>query len=152
MNKELSLKKDVMITLKGTQYSDNDSDSVELTTVGQLYRRNGVYYLCYEESEATGFQGAKTTLKVEGNNRVTMRRTGEKMRSQLVIEKGERHQCFYDTGYGTLTLGISGDHIDTHLNDDGGHLAVRYTLDINAVQASENELLVDVEVYQPTLS
>ncbi len=152
MNKELSLKKDVMITLKGTQYADGDSDSVELTTVGQLYRRNGVYYLCYEESEATGFQGAKTTLKVEGSRRVTMRRTGERMRSQLIIEKGERHQCCYDTGYGTMTLGISGDHIESKIDDNGGHLSVRYTLDINAVQASENELLVDVEEYRSTLS
>ena len=146
MNKELSLKKDVLITLKGTQYADGDSDSVELTTVGQLYRRNGVYYLCYEESEATGFQGAKTTLKVEGSRRVTMRRTGERMRSQLIIEKGERHQCCYDTGYGTMTLGIS------KIDDNGGRLSVRYTLDINAVQASENELLVDVEEYRSTLS
>ena len=55
-----------MITIKGTQFADNEQDSVELTTVGRLYRRGEAYYICYNESEATGFDGAKTTLKVEG--------------------------------------------------------------------------------------
>ena len=109
-----------MITIKGTQFADNEQDSVELTTVGRLYRRGEAYYICYNESEATGFDGAKTTLKVEGDRRVTMRRTGENMRSQLIIEKGERHQCFYDTGYGAMMLGISGDDIISCLNDSGG--------------------------------
>ena len=139
-----------MITIKGTQFADNEQDSVELTTVGRLYRRGKAYYICYNESEATGFDGAKTTLKVEGDRRVTMRRTGENMRSQLIIEKGERHQCFYDTGYGAMMLGISGDDIISCLNDSGGHLRVRYTLDVNASMASENELQVDVEEYYPS--
>jgi uncharacterized beta-barrel protein YwiB (DUF1934 family) len=142
------LKKDVRITIKGTQYADDDQDQVELTTIGSLVRRNGVYYICYDESEATGFEGTKTTLKVEGDRRVTMRRVGENMRSQLIIEKGRRHQCFYDTGYGGITLGISGDDIVSCLDDSGGHLQVRYTLDINASMASENELLVQVEEYR----
>lgn len=28
-----------MITIKGTQFADNEQDSVELTTVGRLYQR-----------------------------------------------------------------------------------------------------------------
>ena len=36
------------------------------------------------------------------------------------------------------------------LNDSGGHLRVRYTLDVNASMASENELQVDVEEYYPS--
>ena len=79
-----------------------------------------------------------------------MRRSGENLYSQLIIEKGQRHQCVYDTGYGTLTLGISGDQIISSLDDNGGHLQVRYTLDINASMASENELLIQVETYSPS--
>lgn len=141
------MKKDVRITIKGTQYFDDEKDSIELTTLGRLYRKNGIYYLSYDESEATGFEGSKTTLKIEGENRVTMNRFGEQNRSQLIIEKGKRHQCFYDTGFGAVTLGISGSEIEGKMGDDGGHLKVRYTLDINASNASENELQVDVEEY-----
>ena len=47
-----------MITIKGTQFADDEQDSVELTTVGRLYRRGEAYYICYNESEATGFDGA----------------------------------------------------------------------------------------------
>ena len=75
---------------------------------------------------------------------------GRSRLSVLIIEKGQRHQCFYDTGYGTMMLGISGDDITSCLNDSGGHLQVRYTLDVNASMASENELQVDVEEYYPS--
>lgn len=146
------MKKDVFITIKGTQLVESEKDSVELTTVGQLYRRNGVYYICYDESEATGYAGAKTTLKVEGDRCVTMRRNGENMRSQLIIEKGSRHQCAYDTGYGAVTLGISGDEIVARLDDNGGHLKVNYTLDINTNTVSENELVIQIEESSHALS
>lgn len=141
------MKKDVRITIKGTQYIDDEKDFVELTTLGRFYRKNGVYYISYDESEATGFEGSKTTLKVEGSDRVTMSRVGENINSELIIEKGQRHQCFYDTGYGAITLGISGDEIVSRINDTGGRLKVRYTLDINASNASVNELQVDVKEY-----
>ena len=143
------MKKDVFITIKGIQFYDDEQDAVELSTVGLLYRRGQTYYICYDESETTGFVGAKTILKVEGDRRVTMRRTSEKARSQLIIEKGARHQCFYNTDYGSMTLGISGDEIHSQLDDCGGQLDVRYTLDINASMASENELSVNVKEYTP---
>ncbi len=142
------MKKDVLITIKGTQYVEEENDSVELTTVGSMYRQNDVYYICYDESEATGYGKGKTTLKVEGERRVTMRRMGAKSNSQLIIEKGARHQCAYDTEFGTLMLGVSGDEITSRLGDSGGHLKVRYTLDVNASTASENELSVDVKEYR----
>ncbi|MCI5801997.1 MAG: DUF1934 domain-containing protein [Oscillospiraceae bacterium] len=138
------MKKDVLITIKGIQYQDDEPDTVELTTVGRFYKKDNSYYICYDESEATGFEGSKTTLKVEGEGKVTMLRRGGKNSSQLIIEKGARHQCLYDTEYGSLTLGVSGDRIISRLGDDGGDLNFRYTLDINASMATENEVIISV--------
>lgn len=138
------MKKDVMISIKGVQKSEGDRDVVELMTIGNFYKRNNNYYITYEESEATGFQGAKTTLKVEGDRRVTMIRSGSN-RSQLIIENGTRHQCYYDTGYGSWTVGVSGSSIVSQLTDQGGNLTLRYSLDINTALASENELYIQVE-------
>ena len=138
------MKKDVMITIKGIQRSDGENDVVELFTMGRFYRKNGSYYISYDESEATGFEGAKTTLKVEQNDRVTMFRSGS-MRSQLIIERGVRHQCNYDTGYGSITIGVLGDKIESSLTDEGGDIAFQYSLDVNTSLASENEVYINVK-------
>lgn len=138
------LKKDVLIQIRGVQYIDGEQDVVELTTVGRFYRKNGDYYISYDESEATGFEGGKTTLKVEGDDsKVTMLRSGPN-RSQLIVEAGRRHQCQYDTGYGPIIMGVSGDRILSSLSDRGGELNFKYTLDLNASLASENEVFVQV--------
>lgn len=144
------MRKKVLINIKGIQYYDDDKDVVELMTVGRFYRKNGSYYISYDESEATGFEGSKTTLKVEQDSgRVTMLRSGA-IKSQLIIEKGTRHQCHYDTGYGPMIMGVWGNRIQSTLGDDGGDLDFKYTLDFNASMASENEVFINVREQKHT--
>ncbi|MEG0540707.1 MAG: DUF1934 domain-containing protein [Angelakisella sp.] len=132
------MKKDVLIKIKGTQVADGDKDVVELLTTGSFCRRNKSYYIIYDESEATGFQGAKTILRYEpAECRVTMSRTGS-TNSRLVIEQGRRHQCSYDTGYGSLMVGVLGSSLKSDLSDEGGSISFKYSLDINTALTSEN--------------
>ena len=137
------MKKDVLIEIKGVYRQDGDEDAVELFTTGSYYRRGSRYYIAYEESEATGFEGSHTVLKVEGGNRVTVTRTG-RTHSQLIVEQGVRHQCHYDTGFGSMTIGVSGDRVDCSLTDEGGRLEFAYSLDVNTLLASENSISVTV--------
>ena len=90
------MKKEVIISIKGKQRVDGEDDIVELTTMGNYYIRDGIQYIRYDESGATGYDGCKTTLKVKGNDMVTMIRSGPCC-SQLIVEKGRRHQCHYAT-------------------------------------------------------
>ena len=56
--------KDVTIKIVGKHVHDNvDEEQMELITEAQLYERNGVLYLIYEESEFTGMQGQKSGQK-----------------------------------------------------------------------------------------
>lgn len=102
------MKKDVLIEIKGVYKQEGDEDEIELFTTGSYYKRNGNYYIAYDESEATGFDGTHTVLKVEQSDKVTLLRTGT-AKSQLIVERGVRHQCHYDTGYGPMMIGVSGD-------------------------------------------
>lgn len=136
------MKKDAMITIKGVYSIDGGKDVVELLTCGRFYRRNNSYWLSYEESETTGFEGHKTTLHVE-KDKVTMRRTGVS-ESQLVVEKGCRHQCSYNTGYGAITVGINGRNIRSTLCDNGGEVDFSYAMDINTALTSENRVIIKV--------
>lgn len=138
------MKKEVLIKIKGTQIINDEADSVEIFTVGNFYKKNGNYYISYEESEENGYAGIRTTLKVENNDKVTMLRSGAG-KSQLIIENGIRHMCHYDTGFGSMMIGISGNNILSRLNDNGGDVIFKYSMDINSLLASENEVYVNVE-------
>lgn len=136
------MKKDAMISIKGIYNVDGEKDVIELLTCGRFYRKSNGYWLSYDESETTGFAGHRTTLHVEPG-KVTMRRTGASQ-SHLVVERGCRHQCCYDTGYGAITVGISGEHMALDLSDDGGTVDFSYSMDINTVLTSENRVIIKI--------
>lgn len=141
------MKKDVLINIKGIYKNEEDSDVIELFTTGHYYKKNGHYYISYEESEATGFEGSRTTLKVEQEDRVTLQRTGT-ARTQLIVERGVRHQCHYNVGSGDLMIGVVGNRIKSSLNDSGGNLEFKYSMDINSLLTSENEMYINVKEQQ----
>ena len=135
---------DVLIKIKGIQMAQGDRDVVELLTTGSFCRTKDAYFISYEESEATGFQGSHTTLRFEPrDSRVTMTRSGS-LETQLIIEEGRRHQCSYDTGYGQMTIGVLGDRIVSTLTDEGGDISFGYTLDIDTALTSENQVYISV--------
>ena len=141
----IKMKKDVLISIKGTIKADGvEPDVIELLTSGRYYNKDGNYYISYKESEATGYEGVTTTLKVDGESSVTLIRNGS-INSRLFLEKGRRHLSQYDTGYGQLMVGVSGCRIKSQLDDLGGELSFFYTLDINSSMVSENEVYISVK-------
>ena len=118
-----------LITIKGTMEQDGRSETVELMTHGGFTHRDGCFFIVYRETEATGYEGSTTTVKIaEDARRVAMLRYG-KAASQLIIEKGTRHLCHYETGYGAISLGVAADVIEHQLTDEGGRVQFSYTLD-----------------------
>ena len=68
-----------------------------------------------------------------------------KAQSQLVIEKGTRHLCHYETGYGAVSLGVAADEIEHELSSNGGHVKFSYTLDSGSEDFISRNL-VDINV------
>ena len=138
------MKKDVLISIKGVQTVDGSQDTVELITTGSFYRKNETYYIIYQETAPSTFEGYKTTLKLEQDRKISMIRHGGED-SSLVIERGVRHQCCYDTGLGTMLIGVSGRHIENNITDEGGYVHFQYSLDVNTALASVNDIYVTVK-------
>ena len=125
-----SMKKNVIISLKGSQQGEgNEKEEIELVTEGSYYREGTSHYITYNETEVTGLEGTTTTLKIEGN-KVTMLRYGQN-NTQLIFEKGQRHLCCYETPFGAFTIGIKSDKVDIDLKEDGGVISAQYQIDIN---------------------
>lgn len=141
------MKENYLITIDGHMEADGEADSVSLTTVGAFYHKGGKYYICYKESEATGYQGSTTTLKAWDGG-VALKRFGRNGNTNLIIEKGAINLCSYQTPAGPLMLDINGIDIDNGLSDKGGELTFSYSLNASGMLISENTVNVKVKEIQ----
>ncbi len=108
----------------------DSGEKMELMTKGSYVFRGGSWFITYRETEATGYEGSTTTVKIsQDGSQVSMLRYG-RANARLVIEKGVRHLCHYDNGYGAMTLGVAADEIHSELGPQGGTARFSYTLDM----------------------
>ncbi len=136
--------KEVIINITGEQGIDGDNDSIELTTVGRFGEKNGSFLLTYDESEMLGVGGrVKTCLYIKPESSVVLQRTGA-VDSRLVVEKGKRSICSYNTAVGELLIGIFGEKVQTDLNADGGKISMKYTIDSNLKLISRNTVNISI--------
>lgn len=136
--------KNVIIDIKGIQGIDGDDSVIEMSTLGTLSFRDGKFLLSYEENETLKPHNVKTLVKTEGDNKITMVRSGG-IDSRLIIEKGKRNTCFYSVPQGELVLGIFGEAIENSLNENGGKVKMSYTIDIDNSVLSQNTVEITVK-------
>ena len=124
---------------------EEDRDHIELMTRGSLVKKGESFYITYKETQTIGFEGCTTTIKIaEDGSRVALLRFG-RTNSQLLIERERRNLCHYETGYGSMTLGVTADEIECGLTEKGGTAKFGYLLDANSAElVSRNRLEVTV--------
>ena len=81
------------------------------------------------------------------SDEITILRDG-KSNSNLIVEKGKKHHCHYVTPYGEMMVGIYTHEIKNELNEHGGKLYMKYTVDINSSYISDNEIYMDIKVIE----
>ena len=133
---------DVIINIETNQKTPDGDNKIELQTDGKLFFGGGKYYINYEESEITGFEGSSTSIKAEGGA-VTMTRRG-RFRTKMVFEVGEKNLSYYDTTYGTIGMLVETERIKNSLTPEGGQLEIDYSLDYDNTGQIKNFLKVDV--------
>jgi uncharacterized beta-barrel protein YwiB (DUF1934 family) len=138
------MKSDVMIELSSVIESMGESENIELSTKGKLLALENAIFLSYKETEQSGYDGCTVLIKAEGNDRVTISRSGD-ANSHLLCEKGKRNLCSYGTPHGALTLGVTCGNIKNSLNQNGfGELSLSYELDVNGGLIGKNKLRIKI--------
>lgn len=137
------MKEQWVMTLKSIQRDMEDTSETVLDTEVQYYTENGDRIIAYEESEATGMEGSHMQLRVSPGDMVSVIRTGE-FQTHLVVQRGRKHFCHYETPFGEFAVGVSAKWIRNQLTDEGGSLALRYTVDANSTLLSDNEIHIEV--------
>ena len=137
------MKKEVLITLRGTQITEQGPETVELMTKGTMTGRNGKFAISYEETELTGTPGVTSTFLILNPNRVILTREGP-IKSRMVFVKGVKEESLYDLSFGSLLLGVYTRDIQVDLTEDGGRLFIDYTVELEQSITSENsyEILI----------
>lgn len=136
--------KDALINIKGIQGIDGDTDTIEFITDGRFGFKDGSYYISYDESRMldTGDE-VKTHIYIKSEDSVVLQRTGT-IKSKILIEKGNRNNCFYSTPHGDLTIGVYGEVIEHNLTDNGGEIKLKYTIDSDLRLISQNEVNISI--------
>lgn len=137
------MKKNTLISITSIQWQDGEKSETELLTQAEVILNKNSGTIIYEDTEATGFEGSVTTIKVKGNKEASVIRTGS-ANSFMSLEVGNRHFCQYGTPFGSMQIGIYTDSIENTLSENG-RLYLKYTLDVNASYLSDNELIINIK-------
>lgn len=134
-----------IISIVGTQeYEDTDDSEISINTYGSYVERNGAKFISYKEYDEENSQKSQTAIvKVEEPDCVTMMKAGTSTR--LILQEGKRHSCVYSTPYGPLTMGIYTSSVETNLDESGGEIKVKYTIDINSTMSSKNSISIKIQ-------
>lgn len=141
---------DYNISITGRQEYDEadgvDAGEIVLKTTGTYSERGDVRFIAYNEYDLDDPKLHYTSvLKLEPGC-LTLSRSGSSTR--LVLEKGQRHLCLYDTGFATMSVGVFTSRLEHDLSPKGGRLHVEYTLDIDSNLSSRNELTIELNRIQ----
>lgn len=136
--------KDVLVSVKGTQFIDGEKDSVEVITSGTWSERNGKQYLLYEETYEGMQVTTKNTVKISPEI-VEVTKKGA-ISSKMVYELGKQHMSDYMTPMGLIVLGITTKDIFVEADNDKLHLELKYAMEMNGQFVSESSLEIHATV------
>lgn len=137
------MKTPVILSIRGRQsYEDQEPETIELVTEGEMEFQNGGWDIRYEESQLTGLEGVTTTFRVEPG-KVTLTRTG-KLESQMVFQEGMSHDSLYQLEFGSLMLNIEATRVFFDIVPDGGTIDLIYRVTIENAAAGTVDYHLDI--------
>lgn len=135
----------VLLTIEGQQWNDDEKpQAIRLMTEGRLYRKDPAWYVVYDESEATGMEGTKTTMRVSDDGTVSLLRTGSHG-LKLTFTAGNRHITRMETPYGDLDVEVYTSMVQTRISEAGGYIHLGYSIDLNNRERMNTRLDVEIK-------
>ena len=139
--------KDITIKITGKQcFEGSEEDQMEFITDGRMYERNGFFYLIYDESEISGLEGFRTTLKFNDNSLKMKRISKEGPGPELYFEEGKRFSSNYETPMGPMEVEVLTRSIKNLMDHEAkkGSIDIEYDVSLGGVAEGKNKLIIDV--------
>ena len=162
--KRMSQREEVRIRLKSVRYeveaslfSDEEDglqitadelrvepEMIEINSLGRFTQQEGRTEIAYEETEATGMEGATTAVSfmTEQPGVVSMIREGA-VSTVLVFEAGQRHHCIYQTPFMPFEVCVHTLKVENRLLDEG-YLNLDYIVEIRGAKAERTKFRMEL--------
>jgi uncharacterized beta-barrel protein YwiB (DUF1934 family) len=125
------MEKEVLIALKGLQFTmdEEGAQALETITPAEYYKRNNHHYVVYEEP-AEGFTDiTKNVIKFSASQMEVTKRG--LVNVHMVFEENRKNMTSYTTPFGNILIGIDTDEVQIREEDDRIQVNVAYSLEAN---------------------
>lgn len=133
----------VLISVKTVQYTDGQPEEIELITEGEYYKNGNDYIASYEESEISGMEGTKTTMKIH-EDALSIIRQGT-TNSNLLFKQNMNHVSMYSTPYGALEVTVKPSKVLIDIGDTGGKVELAYKMEASGLEAMDSTLELNIK-------
>lgn len=137
------MSKKAIISICSTQ-DIGEKEKIEVVTVGEFSINGDEFIATYDETEISGMEGTKTTLKIKGD-KVVLHREGTTS-TKMEFEKDNTQVALYNTPYGMLELKTSTKELDLDVNKKGGNISIKYHLIAGGQEPIKTNLDMKIKV------
>ena len=137
------MSKKAIISICSTQ-DIGEKEKIEVVTVGEFSINGDEFIATYDETEISGMEGTKTTLKIKGD-KVVLHREGTTS-TKMEFQKDTTQVALYNTPYGMLELKTSTKELDLDVNEKGGNISIKYHLIAGGQEPIKTNLDMKIKV------
>ncbi|WP_415339258.1 DUF1934 domain-containing protein [Clostridium perfringens] len=137
------MSKKAIISICSTQ-DIGEKEKIEVVTVGEFSINGDEFIATYDETEISGMEGTKTTLKIKGD-KVVLHREGTTS-TKMEFQKDNTQVALYNTPYGMLELKTSTKELDLDVNEKGGNISIKYHLIAGGQEPIKTNLDIKIKV------
>lgn len=137
----------VKITIGSTMSGPTDGH-YEFVSYGELQEKNGICYVRYEESKATGMEGTKTTMKWNEETLTIIRHGTYEHRQEH--REGLLSQSVYTTPYFSMPLVTETKVYSAKKMAHGWQLNVEYDLTLG--ENDQGKVILDIRIEEEEVS
>ena len=116
-----------LLKIKDVSSDGVDTDTIEMETTCRYYGDDVNFTIEFDEIFAEDMK-SHTVLRVKDGKCAHLLRRGS-VNTELIIEKGVRHNCAYSTPYGELMVGITATDFESRKQGTLLRLRMNYTVD-----------------------
>ncbi|HAT4253698.1 TPA: DUF1934 domain-containing protein [Clostridium perfringens] len=137
------MSKKAIISICSTQ-DIGEKEKIEVVTVGEFSINGDEFIATYDETEISGMEGTKTTLKIK-DDKVVLHREGTTS-TKMEFQKDNTQVALYNTPYGMLELKTSTKELDLDVNEKGGNISIKYHLIAGGQEPIKTNLDMKIKV------
>lgn len=137
------MSKKAIISICSTQ-DIGEKEKIEVVTVGEFSINGDEFIATYDETEISGMEGTKTTLKIKGD-KVVLHREGTTS-TKMEFQKDNTQVALYNTPYGMLELKTSTKELGLDVNEKGGNISIKYHLIAGGQEPIKTNLDMKIKV------